>query len=46
MAVNSEDAFIPLFPSGRFVTVQNAGHVMTYWNPCAQSIVVDLAVTG
>lgn len=36
--INTERSLIPLFPSGKFVTVANAGHVTTFWNPCAQAI--------
>ena len=36
--INTERTLIPLFPSGKFVTVANAGHVTTFWNPCAQAI--------
>ena len=36
--INSERSLMPLFPSGKFVSVANAGHVTTLWNPCAQAI--------
>ncbi len=48
--INTERSLMPLFPSGRFVSVANAGHVTTYWNPCARGIVdrflKTLRVTG
>jgi hypothetical protein len=34
-----------LFPSGKFVTVANAGHVTTFWNPCAQAIALRFLTT-
>jgi pimeloyl-ACP methyl ester carboxylesterase len=43
--LNSERSLIPLFPSGRFVTVANAGHVTTFWNPCAQAIALHFLRT-
>jgi hypothetical protein len=36
--INSERGLSPLFRNGTFVTVANAGHVTTWWNPCAQAI--------
>ncbi len=38
--INSERGLSPLFRNGTFVTVANAGHVTTWWNPCAQAIAV------
>jgi pimeloyl-ACP methyl ester carboxylesterase len=38
--INTERSLMPLFPSGRFVRVANAGHVTTYWNGCARGIAV------
>jgi hypothetical protein len=43
--INSERSLIPLFPSGNFVTVANAGHVTTFWNPCAQAIALRFLQT-
>jgi hypothetical protein len=43
--INSERSLIPLFPSGKFVTVANAGHVTTFWNPCAQAIALRFLQT-
>ncbi len=43
--VKSERTLIPLFPGAKFVTVQNAGHVTTFWNPCATSIAVSFLAT-
>jgi pimeloyl-ACP methyl ester carboxylesterase len=43
--VNTERSLIPLFPSGKFVTVANAGHVTTFWNPCAQAIALRFLQT-
>jgi pimeloyl-ACP methyl ester carboxylesterase len=43
--INSERSLIPLFPGAPFVTVQNAGHVTTFWNPCATSIAVHFLGT-
>ncbi|MDT7578719.1 MAG: hypothetical protein QOH17_5052 [Pseudonocardiales bacterium] len=43
--INTERSLMPLFPSGKFVTVANAGHVTTYWNPCAQAIALHFLQT-
>ena len=43
--INTERSLIPLFPSGKFVTVANAGHVTTFWNPCAQAIALRFLQT-
>jgi pimeloyl-ACP methyl ester carboxylesterase len=43
--INTERTLIPLFPSGKFVTVANAGHVTTFWNPCAQAIALHFLTT-
>src|SRR5207237_10433003 len=43
--INSERSLMPLFKSGTFVTVANAGHVTTFWNPCAQAIAVRFLQT-
>jgi pimeloyl-ACP methyl ester carboxylesterase len=43
--INSERSLMPLFKSGKFVTVANAGHVTTFWNPCAQAIAVRFLQT-
>ena len=43
--INTERTLIPLFPSGKFVTVANAGHVTTFWNPCAQAIALRFLTT-
>jgi pimeloyl-ACP methyl ester carboxylesterase len=43
--INSERSLIPLFKSGRFVTVADAGHATTLWNACAQSIAVRFLQT-
>ena len=43
--IDSERSLIPLFPGAPFVTVQNAGHVTTFWNPCATSIAVHFLDT-
>lgn len=43
--LNSEKSLVPLFPGDPFVTVQNAGHVTTFWNPCAASIAVHFLAT-
>ena len=43
--LNSEKSLIPLFKGDPFVTVQNAGHVTTFWNPCATSIAVHFLAT-
>jgi pimeloyl-ACP methyl ester carboxylesterase len=43
--INSERSLMPLFPTGRFVTVANAGHVTTFWNPCAQAIALRFLQT-
>ena len=36
--IATERAMLPLFKRGRFVAVANAGHVTTYWSPCATAI--------
>ncbi len=43
--INSERSLMPLFPSGKFVSVANAGHVTTLWNPCAQAIALRFVDT-
>ncbi len=43
--INSERSLMPLIPSGTFVAVANAGHVTTYWNPCAQAIALRFVAT-
>jgi pimeloyl-ACP methyl ester carboxylesterase len=43
--INSERGLMPLFHSGKFVAVANAGHVTTWWNPCAQAIAVRFLET-
>ncbi len=43
--INTEKSLIPLFKGDPFVTVQNAGHVTTYWSPCATSIAVHFIET-
>jgi hypothetical protein len=35
----------PLFKSGTFVTVTDAGHATTFWSPCAQAIAVRFLQT-
>jgi len=48
--INSERTLIPLFPGRRFISVANAGHVTTFWNPCARGIadrfLITLRVSG
>jgi pimeloyl-ACP methyl ester carboxylesterase len=43
--INSERSLTPLFKSGTFVTVANAGHATTFWNPCAEGIAVRFLQT-
>ena len=43
--INAERSLIPLFPSGTFVNVESAGHITTFWNPCAQAIAVHFLAT-
>jgi pimeloyl-ACP methyl ester carboxylesterase len=43
--INTERGLRPLFGNGTFVTVANAGHVTTWWNPCAQAIAVRFLQT-
>jgi hypothetical protein len=48
--IDSERSLKPLFPSGQFVAVANAGHVTTFWSSCARGIATrflqTLRVTG
>jgi pimeloyl-ACP methyl ester carboxylesterase len=43
--VRAEKTLMPLFPSGRFVTVANAGHATTSWSPCALGIALSFLAT-
>lgn len=43
--VRKEQTLMPLFPSGKFITVANAGHVTTDWSPCAQAIALRFLQT-
>ncbi|MBN9608437.1 MAG: hypothetical protein BGO26_19625 [Actinobacteria bacterium 69-20] len=43
--INSERSLMPLFRGDAFVTVQNAGHVTSYWNDCARSIITRFFAT-
>jgi pimeloyl-ACP methyl ester carboxylesterase len=43
--INAERSLMPLFPSGTFVDVESAGHITTFWNPCAQAIALHFLAT-
>ena len=43
--LNAERSLVPLFPSGTFVNVESAGHITTFWNPCAQAIALHFLAT-
>ncbi len=43
--LKGERELMPLIPNGTFVPVANAGHVTTFWNPCATSIAVTFLAT-
>jgi pimeloyl-ACP methyl ester carboxylesterase len=43
--IRAERTLLPLFPSGRFITVANSGHGTTNWSPCALTIALTFLST-